>query len=341
MRRFQCRRLPADDAGTPDARRGSAEAPRRAVHSNREFLLLPGWVTECTLAEGREAHVLRVHRTGDPERRPFAAKVLRRRGPDGERYSVTAQRRRLVREVRVLRSLEEARCPYVPRVVTFGLRTATSPRPWYVIPYYAGGAMWQKDRTSGQWAEAYRGNVDRVLEIAEALAVALAVMHEGPRRCIHRNVSADNVLFATPRGLPVLGGFSMALVAGYSDRPLHRRQPSPRLWRPPGFDCADAYRATPASDVFMLGGLIYEALSGGRLLPPATQWTGPGMHELPEHSLLQDSSDPRVELVSALLCRMLAANPRGRLSAREVARRCRAARVRPPAGILTQQSKRT
>jgi serine/threonine protein kinase len=306
------------------ARRVAAVRARRAAR--QEIPLIPGWVSEHTLAVGEEAHIVRVHRFGDRERRPFVAKVLRSMGPDGQPRDVDEQRMRLLREIDALRALGSLGCPGIVRVITFGMSAQHDASPWYIMPYYAGGAMWTDDDVGGRWSEDYRGRIDRVLSIAEGVASTLAFMHDGPRRCVHGHVVAGNVLLTAVGGRPVLGDFGYSSLAG-SPFGAHAADVVEHwCWRAPELT-HDGAAASPASDVFMLGGLIYEALSGGRRLPPASGWPEPSVHERREHSLLRDSTDPRIGAVSALLGRMLVTNPALRLSARQVARACRGIRT--------------
>jgi serine/threonine-protein kinase len=186
--------------------------------------------------------------------------------------------------------------------------------------------MWTDDDVGGRWSEDYRGRIDRVLSIAEGVANTLAFMHDGPRRCVHGHVVAGNVLLTAVGGRPVLGDFGYSSLAG-SPFGAHAADVVEHwCWRAPELT-HDGAAASPASDVFMLGGLIYEALSGGRRLPPASGWPEPSVHERREYSLLRDSTDPRIGAVSALLGRMLVTNPALRLSARQVARACRGIRT--------------
>lgn len=318
---------PQDAAGVvhPTTLRVAAVRARRAARE--QLPLIPGWVSEHTLAVGEEAHIVRVHRAGDSARRPYVAKVLRAMGPDGEPRDVPEQRWRLLREIDALRALAAVGCPGIVRVITFGMGTGSDAPPWYVMPYYAGGAMWTDDGIGGRWSEDFRGRIDRVLEIAEGVATTLAFMHDGPRRCVHGHVLAGNVLLTSTGGRPVLGDFGYASLA---DSPFGSQATDVTehwCWRPPELSRDDAGSASPAADVFMLGGLIYEALSGGRRLPPASAWPEPSVHERVEHSLLRDTHDPRIGAVSALLGRMLVTNPALRLSARQVARACRGIRT--------------
>ena len=312
------------DVGNPTARRVAAVRARRAAR--QELPLVPGWVSEHTLAVGEEAHIVRVHRAGDGERRPFVAKVLRSMGPDGEPRDVAEQRWRLLREIDALRALGAVGCPGIVRVITFGLGTAGDAPPWYIMPFYAGGAMWTDDGVGGQWSEDYRGRIDRVLEIAEGVASTLAFMHDGPRPCVHGHVLAGNVLLTEPGGPPVLGDFGYASLTGSAFRARATDVAEEWCWRAPELKRHGGTLPSPATDVFMLGGLIYEALSGGRRLPPASGWPTPTVHDRLEYSLRRDTNDSRVAAVSALLDRMLVASPELRLSARQVARACRGIR---------------
>ena len=326
---------PRDSADVihPTARRVAAVRARR--DARHELPLIPGWVSEHTLAVGEEAHIVRVHRTRDPERRPFVAKVLRAMGPDGTLRDVAEQRWRLLREIDALRALGAAGCPGIARVITFGMGTEGGAAPWYIMPYYAGGAMWTDDGVGGRWSEDFRGRVDRVLTIAESVATTLAFMHDGPRHCVHGHVLAGNVLLTSTGGRPILGDFGYASLSG-SPFGSHATDVTEHwCWRPPELSRDGDNTPSPAGDVFMLGGLVYEALSGGRRLPPASGWPEPSVHERVEHSLLRDTNDPRIGAVSALLGRMLVTSPALRLSARQVARACRGIRTGTTVGGRT------
>src|SRR5207244_7069309 len=103
-----------------------------------------------------------------------------------------------------LRELGSVGCPGIVRVLNFGMGWGPSggAPPWYIMPYYAGGAMWTDDGIGGRWAEDFRGRIDRALTIAEGVATTLAFMHDGPRRCVHGHVVARNVLLTAVGGPP-------------------------------------------------------------------------------------------------------------------------------------------
>lgn len=202
--------------------------------------------------------------------------------------------------------------------------------------------MWRLAHEEAQWAELYRGEIDRVLAIASEIAATLAVMHEVEPRCVHRDVNASNVLFATPGGTPILADFGIAHLSGYAGRPENveaatsssGESSAPWRWRPPELLNAGA-ESTPAADVFMLGGLIVEALSSGCDLPDRAYWPDAELPAHPEHLLVCHAADPRAGSVRELVSCMLSSDPTHRPSARAVAHACR--ELRRPA---TEQSTR-
>lgn len=342
-----------DGAARPARRAPVGSTPRPVAPAAPGELLVPagptraatapvlhGWVIEAPLAAGKQAEVFLVRPAvvgGASDERRYVAKAFRRRACDRTSWSPEEQQWRMLREVVALRLLECAPGCNTPRVVTFG--TCLDPaclhgRPWYVMPHYEAGAMWQAgaDGAADRWAEPYRGNVDRVLDIAASLAATLAAMHDGPRRIVHRDVTPANVFFGRVGGAPILGDLGNVSLAGFADRPVAATWSAPACWRPPELDRDDGHHFGPAGDVFMLGGLVYQALSGGRTLPPAGDWDGGSVHSRRAHTLRQDTQDPRILPVEALLERMLARDTRHRLPAREIARVCRAIRSLPTTG---------
>ena len=318
---------------SPSPRGGRWTGPQ---HDARGLPSLLGWAVERRLASGRRAELLLVRRATDLGGRPCAAKLLHPAVAGAHPAGDT--RPRLMREVTALRAAERAGCTGIPRVLAYG--ADESDRPWLVMPYYPG-AMWRSDRCGGTWSEPYAGDVDRVLSIVAALADTLATLHAAERAIVHGNVSVDSLLFGTDSTRPILGGFSRARVGSAasscsSDPCADTLEGRSARWTPP--ECAESRRRVmgPEGDVFMLGGLLYEALSGGRVLPPATQWGALCVHESRQFALprlLADrTDDPRVVAVSTLLRGMLTLDPAQRMSARGVAYACR--------GILSTSPRR-
>lgn len=292
-----------------------------------ELPRIQGWSIDRPLAGGAQAEAFRIHRAGDPTRRPFVAKVFRFRSPNGEPYPIEQQRWRFLREVTALRSLDEAGCPGIVSVIEHHL--PTDARPWYVMPFYAGGSMREPPRPDrpSRFCEPFHGRIDRVLEIAEALANTLAWMHAHTPRCVHRDVNTGNVFFAEVGGPPVLGDFGIAHLDPFPPKPEGAECLSGSwFWRPPELDRGDCYSTEPAADVFMLGGLIYESLSGGEYLPAHREWNGAFPHEAADLSLRRHTADPRIQAVDQLLRAMWRTEPERRPSAWEVASTCRTIR---------------
>lgn len=309
-----------------------------------ELPSLPGWTAERRIADGRHAEVLLVRRATDSHGPFCAAKLLHPTGAGA--HPPTDARRRLMREVAALRAAERAGCTGVPRVLAHGVGAGEGDRPWLVMPYYPG-AMRRSDPCGGTWSEPYAGDVGRVLSIVATLADTLATLHGAERAIVHGDVSVDSVLFGTDGTAPILGGFSRARVGRAasscsSDPCAHTREERSARWTPP--ECAERQcRATsPAGDVFMLGGLLYEALSGGGVLPPAAQWGALCVHEARQYALprlLADrTDDPRVVAVSTLLRGMLTLDPARRMSARGVAYACRGIRSTSPRRLTASRA---
>jgi len=317
---FRSAELPA---GIAREYRASDASARSVVLPMPDFTVLAGWVAEHTLAERAATQIVRVHHQEDPERRPFVVKILRPLDGRNEDEEIRRLRVRLLREVIALRALDDAGCPNIPTVVTFGIQSGDRPRFWYVMPYYRGGALWSDGSSAARSAERYRGDIDRVMTIARSLATTLAFMHHEGRRCVHGDVSAGNVLLSAADGVPILGDFGNARLVGYMPDTEPFDGTDLQAWRPPELDNARS-EPTPAGDIYMLGGLIYEALSGGHVLPATWHWRSSPLREPSEYSLYRYTSDPRVAAVEAMLARLLAPNPKHRLSAAQVAQACRA-----------------
>jgi hypothetical protein len=298
--------------------------PGTSSHSALDALpRLDGWVVERALSAGAQAETFLVHRRGDASRRRCVAKLMRLAGDDGAPYALEEQWWRFRREVTAIRSLGAAGCPGIVTLIDSGHTDEPQPRPWYVMPYYAGGAMRRPGRAR-RFAAQYRGRVDRVLEIAGSLAGTLGWMHAHAPRCVHRDVHTQNVFFPAPGAAPVLGDFGIAHLDGFEPKPESAVHGSGAwFWRPPELDQGDHYSVTPAADVFMLGGLIYEALSGGEYLPAAREWGGGFPHEEAPYSLRRHTMDVRLVAVDELLRAMFAPEPTARLGAAEVALWCR------------------
>lgn len=171
------------------------------------------------------------------------------------------------------------------------------------------------------------GYVDGVLRIALGITEAMAYMHA--RDICHRDLKPSNVLL-TPAGQPMLLDFNLAFDAQKSQQQIGGTLPymSPEQLLATDLDRpADTSVVGPLSDVFSLGVLLYELLSGAHPFGPVP-WkrTSQELRQL----LLERQQAPVVPIrqrnrwvdrsVARMIGRCLAYNPRARPSAAELAR---------------------
>jgi Protein kinase domain len=183
--------------------------------------------------------------------------------------------------------------------------------------------MWQNARNP-RYLEPYQGNLSRVLEIAGALARTLAFMHETSPGWVHRDVKCANIFFEAAGRLPTLGDFGLVYSPG-EDGPetAVSDRLGPGKWRPPELRRGGVEKRHTGSDVYLLGGVIYEALTGGEALEEVEHAGGYFAHESPELTIARFAPhDERVPHVNNLLRGMFKRDPSLRLSARNVASLC-------------------
>lgn len=225
----------------------------------------PNWELHEQLGSGGQAVALRAVRRDD-QKTQGVVKVLKPWSDESKASSEMTNRSRFVREIVTLEDLALQGCPNVVPVLDKDIQPAQGFQPWYAMPFYERGPM-RKLGDDGKpiaWAEAYEGDVDRVLQIAHQLAKTLAFMHE--RNTVHRDVHTSNV-FLTIAGEPVLGDFGLVSSESTPDHRTAADEPiGPWHWRPPELRIGNTNKHYSASDVYMLGGLIYEALTGGEYL---------------------------------------------------------------------------
>jgi len=158
------------------------------------------------------------------------------------------------------------------------------------------------------------------------LARGLAALHEAGR--VHRDVKPSNVL-VSPRGRVVLVDFGLALETDAAGR----GGGTPRYMAPEQLDAG--HSVTPAADVYSLGAILYESLTGHGPF-------GGGSSEVVAGKLFDDPPppvglDPGAQDLGALAVAMLAREPEARPTMPEVLARLegRAAprpSIAPPAG---------
>ncbi len=174
-----------------------------------------------------------------------ALKVLNRPSKTG--------RRRLVREGKVMAQLRHPHL--VPVTDIFELQG----HPVLVMDYYPAGTLSERLRRG-------RLSLDEVDEVALALASALHEAHA--KNVIHRDIKPSNILLEPRDGRlhPRLADFGIALA--YHDQSGEQLTPAGMSMGTPGY-CApeqfvDAHQVDASADVFALGTVLYEAITGRR-----------------------------------------------------------------------------
>jgi len=155
-------------------------------------------------------------------------------------------RRRMLEEARAVARLDH------PGICTLYEFDEADGQPFIVMQLVEGGSLRQA-LAAGPLDE------DRVRAIVAALGAALSAAHA--RNIVHRDVKAENILFAAD-GAILLADFGLALLE--QDTRLTRAGMmvgTPHVMAP---EQITANTATPASDQFSLGVVVYECLTGVR-----------------------------------------------------------------------------
>jgi WD40 repeat protein len=162
---------------------------------------------------------------------------------------------RFEREIQLLGSLGDA--GFVPL-----LETGDSPHgPFFVMPLLEGGTLRERLR---------RGSLppDEAVALFVILAGALARAHE--RGIVHRDLKPENIIF-DGGGRPFVADLGLAkhlLAEGGAVVPLTK---TGEMRGTPGYcpaeQLTDAKTAGKAADVFALGAILYECLTGERAFP--------------------------------------------------------------------------
>ncbi|MEZ0227994.1 MAG: serine/threonine-protein kinase, partial [Planctomycetota bacterium] len=163
---------------------------------------------------------------------------------------------RFEREKRLLATLGESH-GFVPLYDSGGPPAAQA--PFVVMPFMEGGTL--RDRMG----HGPMGVVE-TLELGEKVACALAVAHE--RGLVHRDLKPENVLF-TGSGTPLVADLGLAKhfdKTAFGASQSHSVTGSGALVGTIGYmspeQMVDARTATPAADVFAVGSILQECLTG-------------------------------------------------------------------------------
>lgn len=147
---------------------------------------------------------------------------------------------------------------------------------YLVLPLYPGGSLGGQLRDTGPLG------VDETIELAAQLARGLDELHS--RGIVHRDVKPSNVLF-DGEGRAALSDFGLARAVD-STRLTREGQllGTPHYLAP---ELIEGVEATPASDVYALGCVLYECAAG---TPPFAAWR---LTELGFAHLAEPAPDPR------------------------------------------------
>ena len=280
------------------------------------------WNVGYRLGNGGQGDVYAAWRDGEVEDK-YVLKEMKRSQPRPDRPAENAALR-FATEVGALKALGEAGINGIVKVIEFNLAPDDGMPPWFVMPRYRYCLHEHRRK--------YRKNVDRTLALIAAIADTLAALHSANQA--HRDVKVRNIFFDDLAGLPVLGDFGLVWRSD-SETSITEVGDTlgPAAWRPPEFRSGGVRVDQRSADIYLLGGMLYELISGRRF--EESEHRGSFTHERPEYNLLREMDDSRVSYINELLRGMLARDPEHRATAEEVASRIRALSVRTPSALRT------
>ena len=202
-----------------------------------------------SLGRGGMGQVFRAMRSDDEFQHEVAIKVLRPEAAQGAEL-----KSRFLSERRILASLEH---PYIARLIDGG---ADRGQPYLVMEYARGGLPLD------QYIK------DRKLTTEEKLRLFLkiceAVQHAHQRLVVHRDLKPSNIL-VLPDGTPKLLDFGIAKLLDSDDNLRTQAPLTATGWMmlTPDYASPEQVAGEPitvASDVYSLGVVLYEAVTGDR-----------------------------------------------------------------------------
>lgn len=212
---------------------------------------IPGYILLDELGRGGQATVYRACRVGESDAR-FAVKVLL---PDADPDAAREHLARLHREADLLRRLDH---PRILKPHDVGQTALGQP---YLVMDFVNGHVFCPE-TLAAWLP-----LDHRVALLLAVARTLAAAHA--QGVVHRDLKPSNIIIARD-GAPVLLDFGMAADTN-PDLVRQTLTATGRFvgtcfWAAPE-QLTSSARITPAADVYALGVLLHQLVTGGRFPP--------------------------------------------------------------------------
>lgn len=282
----------SEASGTPPGASPRAHGPLAAAPQPRGEPLIPGYLILGIIGQGGMAQVYLAERESDGLR--LVLKVL-----DPALRADATYVKRLEREYRLIASI---RNEHVARVYD---QDFTGEHPYIAMEFLSGGSLATRMHEGLTSREALR--------IASQVARALDTVHA--QGIVHRDLKPQNILFRE-NGVPAIVDFGLArsLVADVTLTRHGQLLATPRYASPE--QCLGK-RADHRSDLYGLGVIFYEMLSGHRMFEGQAHGAAEIVY-LHVHSEIP-RLPPRLAGYQPILDRLLAKDPDARFqSAREL-----------------------
>jgi eukaryotic-like serine/threonine-protein kinase len=221
-----------------------------------------GYRLERLLGEGASGVVFAAVDARDAR---VALKLLRPELADDETV-----RARFVREARLAREIDSK---HVAPILQLGQSQGLT---YLVLPLYEAGSLADRLRTRGPIG------VDDTVHLGAQLARGLEALHE--RGIVHRDLKPSNVLF-DGGGTAAIADFGLARTPDSTRLTLDGQLLGTPHYVAP--EVIEGLEATPASDLYALGCVLYECVVGE---PP---FAGRRLSELGFAHLVEPAPDPR------------------------------------------------